>query len=319
MTSAGPAWDHRVHRITAIWDWESIVEVYFINGPARALIDTGASDTPRRYIAPVLHSLGLRLSDVDYIINTHGHLDHMGGNHNLQAQGRAQVLVHRDDARLLEDLDYHTDYIWYVDKQLLHADLSARKANFMHIVTGPSQVHRHLEDGDVIDLGDDIQLRVVHLPGHSPGSLGLYWEAKKMVFVGDSVQGRGSRTGGFPLYYLAREYQHSLRRLAAMDVEILVMAHRYLWTKQDRDAVHHGEDVCLLLEESLRVATVIDQAVRDAVQAEGADAGFLRVAQRATKSLMDELAFYVNPRTGLPAVGYATLFSHYRVITGKDV
>ena len=164
------AQDPRIHRITAIWNWDSIVELFFIDGPTRALIDTGASDTPRECIEPALRALDLTLSDIDVILNTHGHQDHMGGNHALLSQTEAQVYMHQEDAFLVEDLEAHMDYIWHADKHVLGQDLSARRGQFLHTVTGPSAVHRKLEHDEVVDLGEDIQLRVVHLPGHSPGS-----------------------------------------------------------------------------------------------------------------------------------------------------
>lgn len=315
MSITQMAQDTRLFRITAIWNWDSIVELFFINGPTRALIDTGASYTPQQYVAPALKELGLELSDIDVILNTHGHQDHMGGNHWLLNRTQAQVYMHRDDAFLVEDLESHMEYIWHADKHVLGQDLSARRVQFMHTVTGPSAVHRKLEDNEVVDLGDDIQLRVAHLPGHSPGSIAYHWEAKGIAFLGDAVQGYGSKPGMFPLYYTARGYEQSMRRLAALDVETLALAHRYLYSKDARDALRSGSEAEQTVQDSIHVVRMIDQAVAESLKTQ-AGAGFLTVARAATQVLAAEMPFSVEPRAGLPTGLPATLFAHYTELTG---
>ncbi len=315
MALATLAQDPRIYRITAIWNWDSIVELYFINGPTRALIDTGASDTPREYIEPALRSLDLTLDDIDVILNTHGHQDHMGGNHALLSKIEAQVYMHQDDAFLVEDLEAHMDYIWHADKHVLGYDLSARRAQFLHTVGGPSAVHRRLEDGEIVDLGDDIQLRVVHLPGHSPGSTAYHWEAKGIAFVGDAVQGLGSKPGTFPLYYTARGYEQSMLRLAALNIETLALAHRYLWSQEPRGPIRTGKVAEQTVQDSINVVRLIDQSVRHALESL-AGAGFLQVALAATQALATEIPFTVDPRTGLPTGLPATFFAHYTELNG---
>ena len=309
--------DPRLFRITAIWIWDSIVELFFIDGPTRALIDTGASYTPQQYVEPALRSLGLELTDIDVILNTHGHQDHMGGNHALLNQIDAQVYMHREDAFLVENLEKHMEFIWHADKHVLGLDLSARRAQFLHTVTGPSAVHRKLEDNEIVDLGDDIQLRVIHLPGHSPGSIAYHWEDKGIAFAGDAVQGYGSKPGTFPLYYTARGYERSMQKLASLQIETLALAHRYLWTQDARDALRSGKAAEKTVQDSIAVARMIDQAVQMALKAH-AGAGFLPVALAATQTLAAELPFTIEPRTGLPTGLPATLYAHYTELTGCE-
>jgi glyoxylase-like metal-dependent hydrolase (beta-lactamase superfamily II) len=90
---------------------------------------------------------GLRIK---YIINTHGHPDHSGGNRILKDRSEAPILIYEDDASFLSN---------------------------------PS-ADRKLRDGDWIEVGN-VRLRVVHTPGHSPGSMALL--AEDCVFSGDTL------------------------------------------------------------------------------------------------------------------------------------
>ncbi len=309
--------DPRIYRITAIWNWDSIVELFFIDAPTRALIDTGASDTPRRYVEPALRTLGLKLDDIDVILNTHGHQDHMGGNHWLLAHSQAQVYMHQADAFLVSDLDAHMAYIWHADTHVLGQDVSARRAQFIQTVTGPSAVHRRLADDDVVDLGDDVQLRVVHVPGHSPGSVAYHWEDKGIAFIGDAVQGFGSKPGMFPLYYTASGYEESMVRLADLQVETLALAHRYVWSGAARDALRSGRDGEQTVRDSIDVVRMVGQAMAEAMKSH-AGADFLTVARAAAQALAADMPFSVDPRTGLPTGLPATLYAHYTELTNGD-
>lgn len=102
---------------------------------------------------------------LEYIINTHGHLDHVFEDSYFKEHTQAQLLIHRADAELLKTLP----------QQALAFGATIKAA--------PSP-DRLLEDGDVIELGDD-RLEVIHIPGHSHGGICLY--ADGVVFVGDTL------------------------------------------------------------------------------------------------------------------------------------
>ena len=100
-----------------------------------------------------------------YIINTHGHFDHVGGNQALQKETGAPILIHAGDAPMLAHL----------------ADSAAVWG--MRVDNSPP-ADRLLEDGDEITFGD-LTLQVIHTPGHSPGGISLYTPGH--LFVGDTL------------------------------------------------------------------------------------------------------------------------------------
>src|ERR671930_2616094 len=79
-----PAVSDRVHRIQSPSACNA-VHLYLLRGAKLALIDSGAKDSPSAAVEPALRELGLRWSDLDYLINTHGHKDHLGGNGEVKA------------------------------------------------------------------------------------------------------------------------------------------------------------------------------------------------------------------------------------------
>ena len=70
----------RVWRVPSEFEGGTVTQVYIVRGAITALVDTGVFGTPTNDVAPALASLGLSLSDVDLVVNTHGHMDHLGGN-----------------------------------------------------------------------------------------------------------------------------------------------------------------------------------------------------------------------------------------------
>lgn len=102
---------------------------------------------------------------LEYIINTHGHFDHVGANGPLKKATGAEIVIHPADAPML-------------------AQLGRTAASFGLSVENSPPPDRTVGEGDVISFGD-ISLKVLHTPGHSPGGISLYTDG--MVFVGDTL------------------------------------------------------------------------------------------------------------------------------------
>lgn len=113
----------------------------------------------------ILVGLQKQALKLKYIINTHGHFDHVGANKALKEKTGAPILIHKAEAPLL-------------------AQLSSSAAVWgMHVDDSPP-ADRLLEDGDKISFGE-ITLEVIHTPGHSLGGISLY--TPKDLFVGDTL------------------------------------------------------------------------------------------------------------------------------------
>jgi len=126
-----------------------------------AVIDPGGENE----VDLILDFLQKNNFDLKYIINTHGHIDHIAGNNLLKAKTKALLLIHRLDADML--VDANKNFSSFMGKE---------------ICSPPAD--KLLEEGDEIVLGR-LNLRVIHTPGHTPGGISLI--SNNIVFTGDTL------------------------------------------------------------------------------------------------------------------------------------
>ncbi|EFK09415.1 metallo-beta-lactamase domain protein [delta proteobacterium NaphS2] len=143
-----------------------------------------------------INSLGLVLK---YVVNTHSHADHTCGNRTMLSKTKAQLVIHEDDAGNLTS--------------------GKNKAFTLALGKKPSpEADILVKDDDLITIGRE-SLRVIHTPGHSPGSMCLFSEGN--LFTGDTLfVGAVGRTdlGGGDLSTLLL----SLKKLLALPLETTV-------------------------------------------------------------------------------------------------
>lgn len=134
---------------------------YILESASKALvIDPG--DEPER-ILRFLNDLKVQPSQ---IIATHAHFDHVLGVDKIRAALKIPFLIHHEDLSMLEEMQ-------------------SRVRQFMGLsVPPPPKVDRFLSDGELLTVGHDA-VKVLHTPGHSPGSISL--AGPGYVFTGDAL------------------------------------------------------------------------------------------------------------------------------------
>ena len=298
----------RIYRLPCPFEGGGVVNLYLLRGAQTAIVDTGVLGTPTNDLAPALAGLGLSLSDVQWVIKTHGHMDHLGGNAELKDAGAA-IALHRED---LERANSNRAHVENSAQRLatlgLEHLLPAREASLLRLLGREVGVDRLLDDGDTVDLGGDLRLQVVHTPGHTRGSVCFWWEAAGVLITGDSVQIRGSRVGGMPVLEDAVGYPGSLKRVEEISPKALFMAHAFKGAAGDLGPVARDARVAEVLRESAEVHQALAEAVR-AARAATPNASGGDIARAAAAALQERLSFQLDA-SGLPNAGATTMPSY---------
>jgi len=187
------------------YPWMSMQEnncnTYLLGGDVPVLIDPGHQHLVKNLIAQMEKDKN-RLEDIRLIIATHVHPDHFEAS---QTFARAGVLMamHPEEEKFLKEVGSE----FY---RAFGGEMPDMKVDFF------------LKEGQ-LKVGSTT-LQVLHTPGHSPGSISLYWPEKKALFTGDAVfymgVGRTDLPGGDG--HLLRE---SIERLSRLDAEWLLSGH----------------------------------------------------------------------------------------------
>jgi len=197
--------------------------LYLVRGRDRdALIDSGLG----------LASLREELADLFerpvVAIATHRHFDHTGGLFEFD-----EIVVHRDDADAVANAegfasvmieDYPPEELsgYEPPEALLHAAPSPDFDPTRYAVR-PVTPSRIVDEGDVIDLGDR-RFTVLHLPGHTPGEIGLLEAVTRSLYAGDCVYESGVLLDELPESNIP-DYVRSMERLRDLDVETIYGGH----------------------------------------------------------------------------------------------
>lgn len=187
-------------------------------GERVTVIDAGRNGSGSRIIQ-CLGWLGRSAKEIDYIVSTHYHLDHIGGVAHLQERSGAQVVAHQSEVPFLER-----------DRPLP----SPFQSRFLSFLMAPSLrlsrpphfwVDLSLGDSDRLDILGCME--VIHTPGHTPGSISLYFRQAGTLIVGDGLEFRGGKLGLPSRIFTSdmAQAEESIRRLARLDFDTLCFSH----------------------------------------------------------------------------------------------
>ncbi|MCE7009015.1 MBL fold metallo-hydrolase [Kibdelosporangium philippinense] len=184
------------------------------DGDEFTLIDTGIPGSAEEI------SEAVQGSAIRRILITHGHEDHHGSAADIRARHGAPVHVHAADAAVVRgEARPAPPVLTEFDKPIWE---HVQSLGVPEIVVPPSTVDVELAGGEVLDFGGGAQ--ILHVAGHTPGSIAIYLPEHKVLFTGDTV----ANEGGVMLGVFNQDEDQALagfRRLAELDVETACFGH----------------------------------------------------------------------------------------------
>jgi glyoxylase-like metal-dependent hydrolase (beta-lactamase superfamily II) len=188
-----------------------------VDGNDLTLVDTGLPGRADQIVAQI-EELGYSPSDVKRIIITHHHADHIGSLAALKKITQAEVMAHPADAP-------------YIDGTLPQTGparppwLSKFSARFSRLwATEPVAVDKLVNEGDELPILGGI--KILHTPGHTPGSICLYLKSQKLLIAGDLIAHRFGLKLPSRMFTVDIDQEiQSVKRVAGMDFDIICFGH----------------------------------------------------------------------------------------------
>ncbi|WP_319522922.1 MBL fold metallo-hydrolase [uncultured Desulfosarcina sp.] len=175
---------------------------YLIRSPEKTILIDPGHAAYFGHVRDELDRIGLTVDDIDLVICTHAHPDHIEAVQFFN-DAPARFALHAAEWALVEKMAPMLKASMDIDLEMFRPDF-------------------FLEEGE-LTVGD-ISLEVFHTPGHSPGGITLFWSAEKALITGDLIfkggLGRTDLPGGD-----GRQLKESIRRMGALDSHWLLSGH----------------------------------------------------------------------------------------------
>jgi glyoxylase-like metal-dependent hydrolase (beta-lactamase superfamily II) len=196
------------------------------------LVDT-LFDADAERVLDCIRRIGRSPGNLKHIALTHAHRSHLGGLARLKRLTGALVCAHEWEAdiiageRLAQPVSLRPE--GPLSTYPMRIGLALGRPRH-----APCPVDRPLREGDQVG-----PLRVVHIPGHTPGHLAFHWEQRGVLAVGDAVATWPRIDAGWPGFNLNEgQYRASLKRLAQIEAEVIAVGHGEPLRERAADRVH---------------------------------------------------------------------------------
>ncbi len=182
--------------------WENNCNSYYVGDDAQILIDPGLLISFPELVKGLSRD-GIDVDTVRYVLITHSHPDHFEAVERFFNRDDVKILMAAEEVRFMEDIGMKFYPAFGLDVPEYRID-------------------QELEPGP-ITLGSET-FEVFLTPGHSPGSLCLYWPKEKALFSGDLIFNKNVGRTDFPGGN-GKLLKESIEQIAELDIEYLLPGH----------------------------------------------------------------------------------------------
>jgi glyoxylase-like metal-dependent hydrolase (beta-lactamase superfamily II) len=230
----------RIHRLG-----DHYVDWYVLEDGGRLTVIDAGLPGHWAQLPSLLTSIGRTVGDIDVVLLTHNHPDHLGCAEPIRQAAEARVLIHGDDAEgagrggVSPPATLGLARLW-LRPALPRYVMSVTRAGGGHVP--PIAEVATFADGELLDVPG--HPRVIHTPGHTPGECVLHIEDRDVVFTGDALVTFDPATGkvgpavlGAPFTADRAGAFASLERIGATGAGVLLPGHGEPWRHGVADAV----------------------------------------------------------------------------------
>ena len=187
--------------------------VILVRGEKNIMIDS-SHEEPEKHLIPALAELGLAPKDIDWLLCTHVHGDHIGGHHALATRYGVKTATLASAADALRD----------------PVKVAIRvRTRFPQNSPPPQSYLKGVEPDKLLAEGELLEgrFKAIAAPGHDDDCLVWLDTKTGTAFTGDSLQANGTVCQGIAFYRDLPAYRRTLRKLAAEKIENIVCGHEY--------------------------------------------------------------------------------------------
>lgn len=212
------------------------VNILIILGDKITLVDTGVKGSEQK-IFEYIRSCSRDISEIENVILSHSHPDHIGSAARIKELTGCRVMAHTAEKEWIENIDLQN---------------SQRPVpGFFNLVDRSVSIDEFLTDGREIIVKDGLTLKFIHAPGHSKGSLNILFKEARILFTADSIPLKND----IPNYDNFVDLMNSLAAIRTNDLYGILLTS---WTPP----VMSKEEIGKLLNEGEEYMKRIDRAVK---------------------------------------------------------
>lgn len=212
------------------------VNAYLIDHGSLTLIDTGYPNSTNKILGYVKR-IGKKAEDIDQIILTHLHVDHVGSAAEIGKLSKANIIMHEEDATLVslgiafreEHVEISPGLLNNFIFRLFIKNISKKIPSF--------PITQSVTGGEKLKIGPGMS--IIHLPGHTKGQIALLYHISEGILFGADTSANFLNLNIFPFYENYQQGLMDLQTLAKLEFNSLCLGHGKPILKDAKQVFHY--------------------------------------------------------------------------------